>query len=434
MDQKLFPYECGTADHFSRRTLLQAAGLSGLSWLTPMADLLATEADRASDTFVPAKSIIILWMAGGPSQIDTFDPHPGKKIAADTKAIESAVKGVFLNEHLSQTAEMMEDISLVRSVVSREGDHERASYNIKTGYRPDPTVLHPSVGSIICHEMPDANIDIPTHISISPGQFPSRGGYLGANFDAFKMGDPTNDVPDVISYLPEDRETLRMESLSVVEGVFSRGRPADLDERRTLHKASIAKAKRMMTSEQLSAFDVKEVPKAEREAFGDSPFGRGCLAATRLVEAGVRCVEVTLNGWDTHLNNTEQSMKQTAILDPAFATLIKTLKAKRLLDSTLVLCGGEFGRTPIMNGVDGRDHWPHGFSMALAGGGIKGGRVIGETDPEGTSKDPAGKVFVNDIHATIQDAFGIEYDKKVMTPVNRPIALSDGFPIDELLL
>lgn len=431
---KLQPFECGSADHFSRRNLLKAAGLSGMSWLTPMADILATEADLAKNKFVPAKSIIILWMAGGPSQLDTFDPHPGKKIAADTKAIETSKKGVFFNENLPQTAELMDDISLVRSVVSREGDHERAAYNIRTGYRPDPTVLHPSVGSIICHEMPNANIDIPTHISMMSGQQCSRGGYLGANFDPFKIGDPQNPVPDMESYLDEEREKSRVAGLSVVERAFARGRSGNLEKERTLHQASIAKARRMMTSEQLSAFDISDVSKVEKEAFGDTPFGRGCLAAVRLVEAGVRCVEVTLDGWDSHIDNTNLQSNKTKVLDPAFASLIKTLKARGLLDSTIVLCGGEFGRTPTLNPVEGRDHWPHGFTMAMAGGGIKGGRVIGETDPEGAKKDPAGKVFVQDIHATIQDAFGIEYEKKVMTPVDRPIALSDGYPIDELLL
>jgi len=200
MNMTIEPYECGGADHFSRRTLLKAAGLSGMSWLTSMAEILATEADAAKDKFKPAKSIILLWMNGGPSQIDTFDPHPGSKIAADTKAIESAVKGTFVNENFEQTAELMEDISIVRSVMSKEGDHERANYNMKTGFRPVPGLTHPSLGSVICHELPNSHLDIPAHVSIMPGNFPSRGGYLGANFDPFQMGDPTNPVPDVNAF------------------------------------------------------------------------------------------------------------------------------------------------------------------------------------------------------------------------------------------
>jgi hypothetical protein len=319
-------------------------------------------------------------------------------------------------------------------VVSREGDHERASYNIKTGYRPDPSVVHPSVGSIITHEMPNANIDIPTHISMMGGGFDSRGGYFGAEYDPFQMGDPVNPVPDIRGFGNDEQQEARMKSLSVVEQAFAKGRAANLGNERTLHDETIKKARRMMTSEQLDAFDISDVPKTERDAFGNSAFGRGCLAAVRLVEAGVRCVEVTLRGWDTHIDNTNLTGNVTKQLDPAFASLIKTLKARGLFDSTVVLCGGEFGRTPKLNPVDGRDHWPHGFSMAIGGGGIKGGRVIGETDPTGESKDPGGKVFVQDIHATIQDTFGIDYERKVMTPANRPIALSDGYPIDELLI
>ncbi|NNE93155.1 MAG: DUF1501 domain-containing protein [Verrucomicrobiales bacterium] len=426
----LHDYECGTSDHFSRRTLLKTAGLSSLSWLTPMADVLATNAEKTPDL---AKSIIILWLNGGPSQIDTFDPHPGKKIAADSKAIETSKKGVFVNEHLPQTAEMMGDISLVRSVVSREGDHERAIYNIKTGYRPVPGVVHPAIGSIVCHEMPRPNIDIPTHISILPGQFPSRGGFLGAQYDAFKMGDPTQPVPDLKARVGEDRQKARLESLEVVEKRFHRGRSETLAKTRTLHSDMMKQARKMMTSEQLDAFNVNDVPKSEREPFGDTPFGRGCLAAIRLVEAGVRCVEVTLSGWDTHVDNTNLTSERTKILDPAFASLIKSLKDRGLYDNTVVLCGGEFGRTPHLNPADGRDHWPHGFSMAIGGGGIAGGRVIGETDPNGEKKDPAGRINVQDVHATIQYAFGIESDRQIITPAKRPIKLSDGFVIDELL-
>ncbi len=434
MNTSLQTYECGTADHFSRRTLLKAAGLSGMSWLTPMADILAGEADTAKDKFKPARSVIVLWMAGGPSQLDTFDPHPVSKIAADTKAIESAVKGTFVNENLAQTAELMEDISIVRSVMSKEGDHERAIYNIKTGFRPVPGVLHPSLGSIICHELPNSKLDIPAHVSIMPGKFPSRGGYLGANFDPFQMGDPTNPVPDVKAFGTEDRQEQRMKSLSVVEKSFLKGRAGDFEGTRSLHGDTIKKAQNLMSSEQLTAFDISDVPKADREMFGDSSFGRGCLAAVQLVEAGVRCVEVTLNGWDSHADNTKLQGNKVKVLDPAFASLIKTLKGRGLFEDTIVLWGGEFGRTPKLNPIGGRDHWPHGFSVAMAGGGIKGGRVIGETDPEGEKKDPAHKVSVEDIHATIQDSFGIDYGRKLTTSSNRPMVLSKGYPIEELLL
>ena len=424
---------CGSDDHFNRRTLLKAAGLAGLSWLTPVSEVLALQAEQAPRG-TPAKSVILLWLGGGPSQLETFDPHPGKKIAYGGGAINTTAKGVQIADGLPLTAEVMKDVSLVRSLKSREGDHERAFYNIKTGYRINPTVVHASLGSIITHERPTPKLAIPTHISIIPNNFPARGGYLGAQYDAFRVADPIKPVPDVQAKVSAAREQKRYTSLNVVEQAFARGRIKDLETGRTLHRASIDRARTLMTSKQLEAFNVGDLPKSEREPYGDHRFGRGCLAARRLIEEGARCVEVTLNGWDTHVNNQEGQKVQTDILDPAFSALIKDLKQRDLLDSTLVVCCGEFGRTPKQNPLDGRDHWPHGFSAALAGGGIKGGRVVGATDPEGESKEPENLKPVEDLHSTILHCLGIDHEKAIMTDVGRPLTLAQGDVIEELLV
>jgi len=424
---------CGTADHFTRRTLLKSLGAAGLStWLTPIATMLA-RAEEAAPRGKPARSVIILWMAGAPSQLETFDPHPDSKISYGTKAIKTALPGVRIAEELKHVAEIMGDVSLVRSVVSKEADHERAVYNMKTGYRPNPTVVHPSIGAVVCHELSDDGLDIPRHISILPDQWPARGGYLGAQFDAFQVYDPQGPIQDVTPLVTPARMDQRMNDLAVVEKAFGRGRPANLDTSTTLHQLTMARALKIMSSDQLAAFDVKQASTAQRTAYGDTPFGRGCLAALRLIEAGVRCVEVTLDGWDTHVNNHKLQADRVKILDPAFAALIRDLKERDLFDSTIVLCGGEFGRTPKLNAVAGRDHWPYGFSVALAGGGMRPGHVIGSTDPEGESKEPENPVTVQDIHATIQHALGIDHEKELITPVGRPLALSDGKVIRELL-
>ena len=220
-----------------------------------------------------------------------------------------------------------------------------------------------------------------------------------------------------------------------MEQSFARGRRADLDAKTTLHNATIQKALRMMSSKQLSAFDITQAPTKTRAAFGDTNFGRGCLAAIQLIGAGVRCVEVTLNGWDTHANNHEAHVTQNAILDPAFASLIRELRTRKLLDQTIVICAGEFGRTPKINPADGRDHWPTGFSIALAGGGFRAGHVHGATAADGAKLDPLDKesIHVADIHTTVQHALGIEYAKELMTPIGRPMALSDGRVIQTLL-
>ena len=189
----------------------------------------------------------------------------------------------------------------------------------------------------------------------------------------------------------------------------------------------------MMTSEQLQAFDVTREPASVRDEYGTSPFARALLAARRLTEVGVRCVEVTLDGWDSHVNNHEVHRKLVNQLDPAISALLRDLRRRNLLDRTVVVCGGEFGRTPKVNPLGGRDHWPTGFSMALAGGGIVGGRVIGETDPEGV-KDPAQPVTIADIHATVLTAVGLDPRKENIAPATgRPIKLSEGTAIGALL-
>lgn len=419
---------CSSHDNLSRRTLMRgAAGVAGISWLTPLAEALAVAAEKK-----PAKSMILLWLGGAASQLDTFDPHPTTKIGGGVKTIDTAIKGVQFAAGLEQTASVMGDVSLIRSMVSREGDHERAFYNIKTGYRPDPTLIHPSIGAVMCHEMPEARIEIPTHVSILPNQWPARGGYFGAQFDAFQVYDPKGSIPDVKARVTDERMQQRMEGLSLVEKTFAAGRLEKLDEQKTLHQLSIERARRMMTSDQLKAFDVSQAPASERDAYGDTAFGRGCLAAVRLIQAGVRCVEVTLNGWDTHANNLEGQATQVKILDAAYASLIRDLKRLNLLQSTLVICGGEFGRTPKINNLGGRDHWPHAFSMLVAGGGFAGGRVIGATDPEGVKKEPEKPVFVEDLHATALDLLGVDYLKEIMTPIGRPMALSKGDVVEEL--
>lgn len=422
---------CQSRSHLTRRSILRGTGAAGISWLTPLADILAVEAEQAPKG-EPARSVILLWLGGAASQLDTFDPHPTTTIGGGVKTIPTAIKGVEFAAGLEQTASVMQDVSLIRSMVSKEGDHERAFYNIKTGYRPDPTLIHPSIGAIACHELPEAKIEIPTHVSILPNQWPARGGFFGPQYDAFQVYDPKSSIPDVRARVDDKRLERRLESLSVVERAFAAGRSPDLDETKTLHQLSMQKARKMMTSEQLNAFDVSKATAAERDAYGDTPFGRGCLAAVRLIQTGVRCVEVTLNGWDTHANNFEGQATQVKILDAAYASLIRDLKKMGLLDSTIVICGGEFGRTPKINNVGGRDHWPHAFSMLVAGGGFAGGRVIGATDPQGEKQEPESPVLVEDLHATVQDLLGIDYEKEIMTPVGRPMALSKGEPVKAL--
>lgn len=411
-----------------RRDFLRAAGLATLSWLTPLGQILEA---RAVEAKRPAQSVILIWLAGGPSQLETFDPKPNARISGGTKSIKTSVKGIELAAGFERLAQEMSDVSLIRSLVSKEGDHERGTYQLKTGYRPDPTVEHASLGAVVCHEFPVGDTSVPRHVSILPGQWPARGGFLGGQLNAFQTGDPNDPLPDVTAFVSNERDRKRVSDLDVLERTFRKGRARRVDA--TLHRETLASARTMMTSEQLKAFDVRDEPKAIRDEYGDTPFGRACLAARRLTEVGVRCIEVTLDGWDSHVNNHEIHKGKVKILDPAFSALIRDLRRRNRLKDTVVICGGEFGRTPKINLAGGRDHWPTGFSMAVAGGGLAGGRVIGETDPDG-AKDPSRPVEVADVHASVLTALGLNPRKELIVgATGRPIKLSEGQVIRDLL-
>lgn len=411
----------------SRRELLAAAMGAGVSFLLP--SLEAKETNRRGDE--RKKSLIVLWMGGGASQLETWDPHPGTKIGGPTKSIKTKLPGLEIAQSLPQMAEQIHELNVIRSLVSKEGDHERGTYMLKTGYRPDPTLIHPSLGAIACHELPDPGLEIPAHISLGEGAFQARGGFLGDVFDAFKIYDPGNGIQNLRAHVGEDRQANRLKGLDVVSKAFQAGRRVQVEN--TLHQLTVERALRMMTSEQLKAFQLDDEPAALRAAYGDSLFGRGCLAARRLVETGVRAVEVSLFGWDTHINNFTGCETQTKQLDPAFATLIHDLKQRDLLQSTIVMCIGEFGRTPKINVNQGRDHWPKGFSCVVGGGGLRSGGLFGETEPVEEPQDPKDKIEVADLFATVLHQLGIEFDKEMLTPIGRPMKLCAGKPLPQLL-
>ncbi len=430
----------------NRRRVLQASACAGGSLLTGLAERLA-QAAETQPTSRP-KSLLFLWLQGGPSQLETFDPHPGTWIGGETQAISTSIPKVQIAESLPATAEQLHLATLVRSVISKEGDHERASYHVKTGWRPDPTLVHPSIGAVLCSQSP-SNIEIPRHISILSGKWPARGGYLGPSLDAFQTGDPNLGIPNLKPRV--DAKTLAQRSgplLETLETEFQRGRLADMNRSRTLHHTATTGALAMMSSQQLSAFDINSEGAETRARFGDTPFGRSCLAAVRLLDTGVRCVEVELDGWDSHINNHELQTGRAKVLDMALAATLRELELRDMLEDTIVVCGGEFGRTPKINPAGGRDHWPHGFSVLLAGGGLRRGYVHGATaaspdrklierQDDSSPLDPSlfteQTVTIPDLHATLLTALGIDHEHESMTPIGRPLRWSDGKVVKELL-
>jgi len=402
-----------------RREFVQLAGGMGLSFLLP--GLSFADAKKRGKERI--KSLITLWLAGGASQLETWDPHAGTLIGGETGSIHTKMNGLQIADMYPQVAEQIHHLSVIRSLTSKEGDHERGTYYLKTGYRPDPTLIHPSIGAIAAHELPEPGIEIPQHISLLKSQWPARGGFLGPGLDAFKIQNPGLNLQNMKALVSGTRQKQRLEGLEKLTSSFANGRFSRL--KRTMHRQTIDRALTMMRSEQLKAFLIEDEPKAIQNSYGDTRFGRGCLVARRLVEQGVRAVEVTLKGFDTHANNYEGHLTQAKILDPAFASLIDDLKQRDLLDSTVVLCIGEFGRTPQINPVGGRDHWPHGFSCVVGGGGLRSGVLIGETDISTEKKPPANPIHIPDLYATVFKTLGVDFEFEYDTPIGRPMRIVD---------
>lgn len=405
--------------HFLRTIGLGAAGLAA-SGALPLSftDWMALQAGEMQKRRM---ACILLWMAGGPSQLETFDPKPGTEHGGETKAISTAVPGISIAERWNETAKVMNDIALVRSMTNREGNHQRATYQLHTGYVPSATVKHPSLGCSVASELGQGKFDLPHIVSIGG---PTIGaGFLGAAMEPFVVQNPQKPPENTEPRVPLGRFERRLVLLDRLEHAgFEHVGGSD---RVRDHRALYHQTSRMILSPHMKAFNLGEEPEPIRTAYGRNSFGQGCLLARRLVQAGVTFVEVRCNGWDTHQQSHEKVGKLAAQVDPAFATLIRDLKSHGLLDSTLIVWMGEFGRTPRINPSAGRDHFPRVFNVALAGGGIKGGRVIGASAPDGMDvKDRP--VSVPDLLASICHSLKVDAHREVMTPLGRPIKVVDG--------
>jgi hypothetical protein len=412
----------------ARRDFLKGVSLASLAAGTlSWTDLLAGEADALRRR---GMACILLWMQGGPSQFETFDPKPDHENGGETKAIQTSVPGMQISENFPHLARLMDRVALVRSMTSKEGNHQRASFLLHTGYVPNASVKHPTLGSLVVHERPSADCKLPAFVRVGDrrGNFGS-GGFLGVEYDPFTLAKadrlpdnstPTTDVP---------RYERRLGLLRRLEGQYGSGPAAQLVAD---HQKLYARASRMILASEMKAFDISQEPEASRAAYGSSDFGAGCLLARRLIEAGVTFVEVESNGWDTHADGFQRVRDLANQVDQPFAQLLQDLSDRGLLDTTLVIWMGEFGRTPRINGRGGRDHYPKAFNVALAGGGIRGGQVIGATDPSGTEVIER-PVTVQDLFRTFCASLKIDADNENMTPIGRPIKVVEGGePITEL--
>ncbi len=380
-------------------------------------DLMGLQAD---DLRKQGRSLILLWMQGGPSQVETFDPKPGTENGGPTKAIPTSVPGIQIAEAWPKTAQVMNEMSLIRSMTNKEGNHQRASYQLHTGYLPTGTVKHPILGASLAKQLADVNLELPAVVSVGRGELGA--GFLGVDYEPFVITEPGEMPANVEPTVVSARYQRRLGLLGNLEGEFAgRGAKAAVDSHRRVYD----KATRLVNSPNVKVFDISDEPESLRQQYGDSDFGRGCLLARRLVEQGVTFVEVVSRGWDTHDNNFERTTNLANAVDPAMAALISDLKQRGRLDSTLVVWMGEFGRTPKINAKTGRDHFPKAFNVALAGGGVRGGQVIGKTADDGMGVEDS-PVSVADLFCSICHAFAVDPRTEFMSPIGRPLKIVDG--------
>lgn len=410
---------------FLRHLTLGAGGAAALGWK----DGTALAADELRKR---GMACILLYMRGAPSQFETFDPKPGSETGGPTKAIETAVGGIRIAEGWPQVAAQMKDIALVRSLTNgKEGNHDRAVYQLHTGYLQSGTVRHPSLGAIAAAELGPEDFDLPHFVNIGHRSGVIGSGYLGMSFSPFGLIDPTK-APNNIELpggIDADRFSRRHDLLQGLEADFAdAGGKAPVRD----HQALYRRAKRLVLSPRLKAFDLAQEKDSVRDRYGRSEFGQGCLLARRLIEQGVTFVEVESPGWDTHDDNFNRVKTLAGHVDPAFAALVADLKERGMLEKTLVIWLGEFGRTPRINAKAGRDHHPLSFNAALAGGGVQGGRVIGATNRDGTLVESR-PVTVPDLFCTFCQALGIEPRKEHISSLGRPLKIVEGgAPVTEL--
>ncbi len=408
---------------------LSGAGVSACS-LSGWLNVLAA---RAAEDSVKPKQCILLWMDGGPSHKDTFDMKPGTKDAGDFQPISTNVPGLQISEHFPKFAQLMNHAAVIRSMSTGEGSHPRAKFYLHTGYKEGVGgLVYPSLGSIVAKEFARPEFPLPSFVTVGPRSYGA--GFLGAHYAPLNVADPARGVDNLRPLVDGKGFDNRVGLLEEMEQAFHKEYKA---VPAAAHQTTYQKAVRLMQSKEAKAFDLSQEPASVREAYGKSRFGDGCLLARRLIETGVSFVEVTLGGWDTHQDNFGRVKQLSSQVDPAMSTLITELKERGLLDNTLVIWMGEFGRTPKINtrgDKPGRDHYPRAWTTVLAGGGIKGGQVIGKTDAEGASVEGR-PTSTLDFMATVCKILGVDYTKQNNSPIGRPIRIVDkgATPIKELV-
>jgi hypothetical protein len=371
-----------------------------------------------------AKNIIYLMMQGAMSHLDTFDPKPGRDEQGETKTIPTKTPGIVFGQSLEKLAGLSDRLAVVRSLTTETGAHEQGQYLMRTSYPMINSIRHPAFGSWAVHAMGKISKDLPSYVLVGNGNDHPGAGFLDPSLTPVPVADPTKGLENTVRprYLSEKNFDRRLALADRIDRDFKqRYAGRQLDAYNQLYKDAV----RLMGSVDLQAFDIAQEKPEVRDRYGDSKIGLGCLLARRLVESGVRCVEVEFGSWDMHRDVFEEMDEKGPQLDRAMASLLEDLEQRGLLDSTLVVLATEFGRTPRINENAGRDHHPGVFSCVLAGAGVQGGAVYGQSDESGfrPDKDP---VSVADFNTTIAAACGLPYEKEFHAPNGRPFKIGGG--------
>ena len=441
------PFKC-LGSPLSRRGFLHVGLVGGLGLtLDQYFRLQAAQGaePKAGPAPVPAKkgpkaqSVIHIFLPGGMAHQESWDPKPFAPVEyrGDMGQINTKLDGVQFSEMMKQTATVADKITVVRSMTHGEAAHERGTHNMFTGYRPSPALTFPSMGSVVSHQLGVRN-DLPPYVAVPsvPTNFAGNG-YLSSAFGPFSLGaDPANAgfrVQDLAlpGGVTPERFTQRRGLMDTVNEHFRGKEKSDnLDAMDTFYQRAYG----LISSEKArSAFDIDKEDAKLRDAYGRNAAGQRMLLSRRLVESGVRFVTMHFGGWDFHNGISANMRSQLPPFDQGLAALIRDLDQRGMLDSTLVMVSSEFGRTPKINGTAGRDHWPKVFSIMLAGGGIKKGFVYGKSDSTASEPDEDG-LTVEDLAHTVYDCMGIDPEKKLMSPGDRPIDIvREGHTRKELL-
>lgn len=402
-----------------RHFLSHMAGASAMT--IPALTLGHSLRAHAADLKKNKKAAILLWMSGGPSTMDIWDLKPGSSTGGPFRPISTA-GDVQICEHMPMTAKVMDKLSIVRSMSTREADHMRGRYYMHTGYVPNPNIEHPSYGAVLSHELIDqrADLEIPPFVSVGGGSVGP--GFLGMAWSPFVVNS-NGQVRNLEMGLDEKRLTQRMAALDMIEKGFINQKRGSASED---HQKILKKTLNLMTSSQMEAFKVMKEPKEVQERYGNDGFGRGCLMARRLVESGVPFVEVDFGGWDNHANIFPTLADQKLpIMDRAMSALVEDLDQRGLLEDTAIIWMGEFSRTPRINGGAGRDHWARSWSVVVGGGGMKGGIAVGETNGDGTSVETE-PYTSQDVMASVCKSLGISLETTFTSKSGRPMKIANG--------